>query len=56
MALILTRKPGESFHIGDDIVVKITEIYGRNVRLAIEAPRKIRVLREELVPAKESES
>lgn len=49
--LILTRKVGQSFCIGDDIRITITEISGDKVKMAkigIEAPKSLRVLRDEL--------
>lgn len=46
--LILTRKVGERVTIGDDIVVTVLEIKGRQVRLGIEAPAHTRVHREEI--------
>ncbi|HHN63781.1 MAG TPA: carbon storage regulator [Nitrospirae bacterium] len=46
--LILTRKSDEAIRIGDDIVVKILEIKGGQVRLGIEAPKDKRIYREEL--------
>ena len=46
--LTLTRKIGESIRIGDDIVVIVKEIKGKQVRLGIEAPRDVYVCREEL--------
>jgi carbon storage regulator len=50
--LVLSRKIGERIHIGDDIVIVISQINGRNVRLGIEAPRSVNVCREELWPGK----
>lgn len=51
--LVLSRKPGESVLIGDDIVVTIVQNKSNNqVKVAIDAPRHITVLREELVPTK----
>jgi flagellar assembly factor FliW len=47
--LILTRKIGESIIVGDNIRVVILEIRGRQIRLGIEAPPEIVVLREEIV-------
>ena len=47
--LILTRKSGESINIGKDIRVTIVEIQGKQVRLGIEAPPEMLVLREEVV-------
>lgn len=46
--LILTRKKEEAILIGKDIVVKVLGIEGDRVRLGIEAPRDMKVLREEL--------
>lgn len=46
--LILTRKPGQGFRIGDDIEITITEVSGDKVRVGIEAPKNIKVLRSEL--------
>ena len=45
--LILTRKLGESITIGDSIKVTVLGIYGRQVRLGIEAPANIIVHRAE---------
>ncbi len=46
--LVLTRKPGESVTIGDNIKITIIEIKGRQVRLGIEAPRDMTIHREEV--------
>jgi flagellar assembly factor FliW len=46
--LILSRKIGESLIIGDDIRLVLLEIRGKQVRLGIEAPAGIVVLREEI--------
>ncbi len=46
--LILTRKLGESITIGDNIKVTVLGIYGKQVRLGIDAPQKIVVHREEV--------
>ncbi|MFA6354515.1 MAG: carbon storage regulator CsrA [Candidatus Paceibacterota bacterium] len=46
--LILTRKLGESITIGDNIKVTVLGMYGRQVRLGIEAPLKVVVHREEV--------
>ncbi len=46
--LILTRKAGQGFTIGDDVEITITEISGDKVRVGINAPREIKVLRAEL--------
>ena len=46
--LVLSRKPGERILIGDDIVVTIVRIGPNNVRVGIEAPRDLNIVREEL--------
>lgn len=49
--LVLSRRENESIAIGDGINVTVVEIRGNRVRLAIEAPKEVRVLRTELVDA-----
>ncbi len=46
--LILTRKIGESIMVGDNIRLVVLDIRGRQIRLGIEAPADIVVLREEI--------
>jgi carbon storage regulator len=46
--LVLSRKVGESFVIGDKIIVTVVRIAGGGVRLGIEAPRDCVVVRQEL--------
>lgn len=49
--LVLSRKPGEAIVFPDlGITVSISRLRGKNVTLAVEAPREVHVLREELVP------
>jgi carbon storage regulator len=47
--LILTRRPMQAVAIGSDITVTVLEIRGRQVRIGVNAPRDIQVLREEIV-------
>ena len=47
--LILQRKPGEAVHIGESITVSVMSVEGGRVRLAIDAPTDISILRSELV-------
>lgn len=49
--LVLSRKPGESIYIGDDIILSVVEIRGDKVRLGIEAPTQIPVHRQEIYDA-----
>jgi carbon storage regulator CsrA len=46
--LVLTRKANEQIQIGDNIVITILQVKGQSVRVGIEAPREVRVLRSEL--------
>jgi carbon storage regulator len=46
--LVLSRKAEQSLKLGDDIIVTVLGIEGDRVKLGIEAPRSIRVLREEV--------
>ncbi len=46
--LVLSRKIGESIQIDGGIRVTVTEVRGGRVRLSIEAPASIRVLRKEI--------
>lgn len=52
--LILRRKKNESLLIGDNIRITIIECAGDGVRLAIDAPKQISILREELSEAEQS--
>ena len=45
--LVLSRKPTERIRIGDDITVVIVRVSGGRVRVGIEAPRHIRVMRDD---------
>ena len=46
--LVLTRKAGESVMIGDDVVITVLEARGDVIRLGIQAPKDVRVHREEV--------
>ncbi len=48
--LVLTRKPGEKIHIGNDIILTVLEVQGSRIRVGIDAPDDVRVLRAELCP------
>ncbi|MCS7214564.1 MAG: carbon storage regulator CsrA [Thermodesulfovibrio sp.] len=46
--LVLTRKTGQSIRIGEEIIIKIIDIDGSQVKIGIEAPKGILIFREEL--------
>jgi carbon storage regulator len=46
--LFLTRKPGESILIGDDIEITVMEIKGRHVKLGFNYPADAKILRKEV--------
>lgn len=46
--LVLSRKPGERILIGDDVTITVVRIGPNNVRVGIEAPRDMSIVREEL--------
>lgn len=46
--LVLSRKVGEAIRISDEIEIVVTEISGDKVKLAIDAPSDLRILRKEL--------
>lgn len=47
--LVLSRRLGERLKIGDEIEIVILGIQGNQVRLGIDAPKSINVVREELI-------
>jgi len=49
--LVLTRKVGECLTIGEQVVLTVLAACGSQVRLGIEAPPEVDILREELCPA-----
>lgn len=46
--LVLTRKAGESLIINQDIEIKIIDVSGDKVKIGIEAPSNVKILRSEL--------
>lgn len=47
--LVLTRRPGESIVIGDNITLTVVEVQGDRVKIGIAAPKDVTVLRGELL-------
>jgi len=54
--LILSRKINEKVVIGDDITVSIIEIRGDQVRIGIDAPKIVKVFRQEVFDAIKAEN
>lgn len=54
--LVLTRKPGETLMLGEDIQVKIVSVDGDQVKIGIEAPRAMKIYRREVYEAIQKEN
>ncbi len=54
--LILARRLNEKIIIGDDIKVSVVDIRGDQVKLGIEAPRSVKVYRQEVYEAIQAEN
>ncbi len=46
--LVVTRKPGEGIKIGDDVEITIVKIDDNSVKVSINAPKEVKILRSEL--------
>jgi carbon storage regulator len=53
--LVLTRKPGQSIMIGDEVEVQVLSVAGEKVRLGITAPRDVGIFRNEVYERIEGE-
>lgn len=54
--LVLTRKPGQTIAIDGTIRITVLSVKGRQVRLGVEAPAELRIVREETFPTREGET
>jgi len=54
--LILSRKVDEKVVIGDDITISIIEVRGDQVRIGIDAPKRVKVYRQEVYNAIKAEN
>ncbi len=46
--LILTRRPGESIYLGDDIKITVLSVQGKQIKVGLNVPGDLPVYREEL--------
>ena len=53
--LVLTRKKNESIMLGEEIKITVLDIRGDSIKLGIEAPKELTVLRSELYQAVKEE-
>lgn len=49
MGLVISRKVGESFTVGNDVIVSICDMRAGKVRLRIVAPKHIAIVRSEII-------
>ena len=54
--LVLSRKLGQRFHVGNDVRVTIVKIDRNSVRIGVEAPNDVNVYREEIIPLEKDQS
>lgn len=54
--LVLSRRPGESIVIGNQVTVTVLEVRGDQIRIGIDAPREVQVHREEVFRELETEN
>lgn len=47
--LVLSRKTGETIQIDEDIFVTVSEVRGGRVKISIDAPKSIRIVRQEVL-------
>ncbi|MCL1809368.1 MAG: carbon storage regulator CsrA [Clostridiales bacterium] len=52
--LVLSRKAKQSFLLGDNIEITVLEIGGEKVKIAIDAPKEVSILRKELAETKQT--
>jgi carbon storage regulator len=52
--LVLSRRVGETIVVGDDVRVTVLDVRGDVVRIGVDAPRSVRVHRQEVLEAVEA--
>ena len=53
--LVLGRYIGEKLYIGNDVVIQVVSVRGDKVKIGVEAPAEVKVMRAELVDEQEGE-
>lgn len=56
IVLILSRKIDQKIRIGDDIILTIIDVKGDQVKIGVEAPANVKVYRQEVFSAIQSEN
>ncbi|MCR5188990.1 MAG: carbon storage regulator CsrA [Treponema sp.] len=54
--LILSRKIDEKIKIGNDITITLIDVHGDQVKIGVEAPKNVKVFRQEVYDAIQSEN
>lgn len=54
--LVISRKPGERIRVGEDVTITVLDVAGSTVRIGIEAPSDVSILRQEVLEAVEAEN
>jgi carbon storage regulator len=54
--LILSRKIDEKIKIGEDITITLIEVHGDQVKIGVEAPKNVKVFRQEVFDAIQTEN
>lgn len=54
--LILSRKIDEKIRIGEDITITLIDVHGDQVKIGVEAPKSVKVFRQEVFEAIQSEN
>lgn len=52
--LVISRRPGESLLFGDNLTIHILEVSGDKVKIGIDAPRSVRIIRTEVLETENS--
>ena len=54
--LILSRKKNEKIKIGNDITITLIDVHGDQVKIGVEAPKDVKVFRQEVFDAIQNEN